>query len=183
MTSSVIMLKDLDKKSLGIIPSVFEGLGIKMSYAGKDLQINGQGEYFLGSNLDGSMKVISDAPWPGFSPDLLSIVLAVGLLGQGSIMIHQKMFESRLYFTDKLIAMGGRIILCDPHRAVVIGGGKGSLRGVNMTSPDIRAGIAMLLSAMSAKGVSEISNIEQIERGYEDIDVRLNALGADIERI
>ena len=168
---------------LGIIPEAFKRIGVKLEQRGDDIFVPSQESYEIESFIDGSIMTIADAPWPGLTPDLLSVLLVVATQCKGSVLIHQKMFESRLFFVDKLIDMGAQIILCDPHRAVVIGHDhKIQLRAGRMTSPDIRAGIAMLLAAMSAKGTSEINNIEQIDRGYEDIDGRLNALGAVITR-
>ena len=184
MTQSEITIKDVSYKDLGIIPQVFQRLGIKMELRGDDLFIPSQKEYQVDTFIDGSILTVSDAPWPGFTPDLLSIVLVVATQAKGSILVHQKMFESRLFFVDKLIDMGAQIILCDPHRATVIGMNKETnLRGIQMTSPDIRAGVSLLIAALSAEGTSIIHNIEQIDRGYQDIDIRLNNLGADIERI
>ena len=184
MTASEITIKNVAIEHLGIIPASFMRLGIKVQQEGDDLHIKDTEHYEIESYIDGSIMTISDAPWPGLTPDLLSIFLVVATQANGSVLIHQKMFESRLFFVDKLIDMGAQIILCDPHRATVIGlNRKYSLRGTNMTSPDIRAGIALLIAAMSAKGESVISNIEQIDRGYENIDNRLNQLGAKITRI
>lgn len=184
MTKSEITIKDVCYEELGIMPSVFQKLGIKMERRGDDLYIPKQKSYKIETFIDGSILTISDAPWPGFTPDLLSIVLVVATQAKGSVLIHQKMFESRLFFTDKLIDMGAQIILCDPHRAAVIGmNHEHQLRATTMTSPDIRAGVSLLIAALSADGVSTIHNIEQIDRGYENIDVRLNNLGADIRRI
>lgn len=169
---------------LGIIPTVFAKLGIQMEFRGDDIYIPSQESYKIQSFIDGSILTIYDHPWPGFTPDLLSIVLVVATQATGSVLIHQKMFESRLFFVDKLIDMGAKIILCDPHRATVIGNnGSYPLRGISMSSPDIRAGVALLIAAMSAKGKSIINNINQIDRGYERIDERLNALGAEIRRM
>ncbi|KIO31692.1 hypothetical protein M407DRAFT_218884 [Tulasnella calospora MUT 4182] len=169
---------------LGLIPDVFQRLGIKMEFLGDDIFIPSQTLYEIDTFIDGSLLTIADAPWPGFTPDLLSIVLVVATQAKGSVLIHQKMFESRLFFVDKLIEMGAQIILCDPHRANVIGlERKEALRGINMSSPDIRAGMALLIAALSAKGTSKISNIEQIDRGYQNIEGKLKALGADIERM
>lgn len=180
---SELTIKDVSYENLGIIPEAFRRLGVKLEQRGDDIFVPAQESYEIESFIDGSIMTLADAPWPGLTPDLLSVMLVVATQCKGSVLIHQKMFESRLFFVDKLIDMGAQIILCDPHRAVVIGHDhKISLRGGRMTSPDIRAGIAMLLAAMSAKGVSEIDNIEQIDRGYEDIEGRLNALGAHIER-
>ena len=180
---SPLTVKDVSYKDLGIIPESFRRLGVKLEQRGDDIFVPEQESYEIESFIDGSIMTLSDAPWPGLTPDLLSVMLVVATQCKGSVLIHQKMFESRLFFVDKLIDMGAQIILCDPHRAVVIGHDhRFRLRAGNMTSPDIRAGIAMLLAAMSAKGTSVIDNIEQIDRGYEDIDVRLNALGAGITR-
>ena len=183
MTGSEITIKDVSHSDLGIIPDTFRKLGIKIELKGDDLYIPPQESYEIETFIDGSIMTISDAPWPGFTPDLLSIVLVVATQAKGSVLIHQKMFESRLFFTDKLIDMGAQIILCDPHRATVIGlNNQNKLRGIQMTSPDIRAGVSLLIAAMSAKGKSVIHNIEQIDRGYGKIDERLNALGAEIKR-
>ena len=184
MTGSEITIKDVSFQNLGIIPESFSRLGIKLEQRGDDLYIPAQEHYQIDSFIDGSIMTIADAPWPGLTPDLLSVILVVATQAKGSVLIHQKMFESRLFFVDKLIDMGAQIILCDPHRAVVIGHDhKFSLRGGNMSSPDIRAGIALLIAALSAEGVSRIHNIEQIDRGYENIEQRLTALGARITRI
>lgn len=184
MTGSEITIKNVSLKNLGIIPATFEKLGIKMDYIMDDIHIPAQDLYEISTFIDGSILTIYDAPWPGFTPDLMSIVLVVATQAKGSILIHQKMFESRLFFVDKLIDMGARIILCDPHRATVIGlERKYQLRGIEMSSPDIRAGVALLIAAMSASGQSIIHNVQQIDRGYQYIDTRLNALGAKIERI
>jgi UDP-N-acetylglucosamine 1-carboxyvinyltransferase len=184
MTQSEITIKNCRIDMLGIIPDIFKRLGIKMEFRGDDIFIPSQEKYEIDTFIDGSILTIADAPWPGFTPDLLSIILVVATQAKGSVLIHQKMFESRLFFVDKLIDMGAQIILCDPHRANVIGlERKQSLRGINMSSPDIRAGVALLIAALSANGTSEISNIEQIDRGYQNIEGRLKALGADIERI
>ena len=184
MTGSEITIKNVSFENLGIIPDAFRRLGIKMEQRGDDLFIPEQDHYQIESFMDGSMMTIADAPWPGLTPDLLSVILVVATQAKGSVLIHQKMFESRLFFVDKLIDMGAQIILCDPHRAVVIGHDHNHhLRGGNMISPDIRAGIAMLIAAMSAEGTSRIHNIEQIDRGYQNIEQRLNALGARITRI
>ena len=183
ITQSSITIKDVSFGNLGIIPESFRRLGVKLEQRGDDIYVPGQETYEIESFVDGSIMTIADAPWPGLTPDLLSVMLVVATQCKGSVLIHQKMFESRLFFVDKLIDMGAQIILCDPHRAVVIGHDHAlKLRAGRMTSPDIRAGIAMLLAAMSAKGVSQIENIEQIDRGYEDIEGRLNALGAKIVR-
>lgn len=184
MTRSEITIKNVSFENLGIIPDAFRRLGIKMEQRGDDLFITEQEHYQIESFMDGSIMTIADAPWPGLTPDLLSVILVVATQAKGSVLIHQKMFESRLFFVDKLIDMGAQIILCDPHRAVVIGHDHNfHLRGGNMVSPDIRAGIALLIAAMSAEGSSRIHNIEQIDRGYQNIEQRLNALGARITRI
>ena len=184
MTESEITIKDVHFEELGIIPDVFRRLGIRFELRGDDLFIPAQKSYEIETFIDGSIMTIADAPWPGFTPDLLSIILVVATQAKGNVLIHQKMFESRLFFVDKLIDMGAQIILCDPHRATVIGlDKKVQLRGIEMTSPDIRAGVSLLIAALSAQGTSVIYNIEQIERGYQDIDARLKALGADITRI
>lgn len=184
MTGSEITIKDVSYDDLGIIPQVFKKLGIKLERRGDDIFIPEQDSYEIETFIDGSILTISDAPWPGFTPDLLSIILVVATQAKGSVLIHQKMFESRLFFVDKLIDMGAQIILCDPHRATVIGmNHEHTLKGISMTSPDIRAGVSLLIAALSAKGKSVIHNIEQIDRGYQDIDIRLNNLGADIRRI
>lgn len=184
MTGSEITIKDVHYQELGIIPSVFSKMGIKMELRGDDLYIPAQKEYEIETFIDGSILTVSDAPWPGFTPDLLSIILVTAIQAKGNVLIHQKMFESRLFFVDKLIDMGAQIILCDPHRATVIGlNNRMSLRGIEMSSPDIRAGVSLLIAALSAQGKSVIHNIEQIERGYQYIESRLTALGADIKRI
>lgn len=184
LTQSSITIKDVSFDNLGIIPESFGRLGIRLERRGDDIFVPAQDCYQIESFIDGSIMTLSDAPWPGLTPDLLSVMLVVATQCKGSVLIHQKMFESRLFFVDKLIDMGAQIILCDPHRAVVIGHDhRIVLKPSRMTSPDIRAGIAMLITAMSANGVSEIDNIEQIDRGYEDIEGRLNALGAKITRI
>ncbi len=184
MTASEICIKNVGIEHLGIIPESFRRLGINVTQVGDDLLIKDTDHYEIESYIDGSIMTIADAPWPGLTPDLLSVFLVVATQAKGSVLIHQKMFESRLFFVDKLIDMGAQIILCDPHRATVIGlDRKHSLRATKMVSPDIRAGIALLIAAMSAKGTSLIDNIEQIDRGYENIDGRLNALGAKITRI
>lgn len=184
MTRSELTIKNVSYENLGIIPDSFRRLGIKMEQQGDDIYVPTQETYQIESFIDGSIMTIADAPWPGLTPDLLSVLLVVATQAKGSVLIHQKMFESRLFFVDKLIDMGAQIILCDPHRAVVIGHDHGfKLRGGNMTSPDIRAGIALLIAAMSADGISRIHNIEQIDRGYQNIEGRLNALGARITRI
>ena len=184
MTGSEITIKNVSLENLGIIPEKFKQLGIQMEFRGDDIFIPEQDAYEIQTFLDGSVLTIYDNPWPGFTPDLLSIVLVVATQAKGSVLIHQKMFESRLFFVDKLIDMGAQIILCDPHRAAVIGLGKQHrLRGITMSSPDIRAGVSLLIAALSAEGKSTIQNIEQIDRGYQYIDERLKALGADIQRI
>ncbi|RYG51971.1 MAG: UDP-N-acetylglucosamine 1-carboxyvinyltransferase [Chitinophagaceae bacterium] len=184
MTESEITIKNVCYSELGVIPDVFKKLGIKFELRGDDIYIPSQKNYVIDSFIDGSMLTVADAPWPGFTPDLLSIVLVVATQAKGNVLIHQKMFESRLFFVDKLIDMGAQIILCDPHRATVNGINKQyKLRGISMTSPDIRAGVSLLIAALSAEGKSTIFNIEQIERGYQDIDIRLRALGAQIKRV
>ena len=184
MTESEITIKNVRFEELGMIPEVFRKLGIKFELRGDDIFIPSQKHYEVETFIDGSIMTIADAPWPGFTPDLLSIMLVIATQAKGNVLIHQKMFESRLFFVDKLIDMGAQIILCDPHRATVIGlDKKVKLRGIEMTSPDIRAGVSLLIAALSAQGTSIIYNIEQIERGYQDIDIRLRALGADIKRI
>ena len=183
MNRSSITIKDVAYDELGMIPEVFRKLGVNLERRGDDIFIPEQESYVIDSFLDGSILNIADAPWPGLSPDLLSVILVMATQCKGSVLIHQKMFESRLFFVDKLIDMGAQIILCDPHRAVVVGHDhRYQLRAGKMSSPDIRAGIALLIAAMSAKGTSVISNIDQIDRGYEDIEIRLNALGAKITR-
>ena len=183
MNRSSITIKDVAYDELGMIPDVFKKLGVELERRGDDIFVPEQESYVIDSFLDGSILNIADAPWPGLSPDLLSVILVMATQCKGTVLIHQKMFESRLFFVDKLIDMGAQIILCDPHRAVVVGHDhRYQLRAGQMASPDIRAGIALLIAAMSAKGTSVISNIDQIDRGYEDIDVRLNALGARITR-
>ena len=183
MNRSSITIKDVAYGELGMIPEVFRKLGVNLERRGDDIYVPEQESYVIDSFLDGSILNIADAPWPGLSPDLLSVILVMATQCKGSVLIHQKMFESRLFFVDKLIDMGAQIILCDPHRAVVVGHDhRYQLRAGRMASPDIRAGIALLIAAMSAKGTSVISNIDQIDRGYEDIDIRLNALGAKITR-
>jgi UDP-N-acetylglucosamine 1-carboxyvinyltransferase len=184
MTQSEITIKDAGIEHLGVIPEKFAQLGIKMEFRGDDIYIPSQEKYEIQTFLDGSVLTIYDHPWPGFTPDLLSIVLVVATQAEGSVLIHQKMFESRLFFVDKIMEMSAQIILCDPHRATVIGlGRKHPLRGITMSSPDIRAGVALLIAALSAEGKSTIQNIEQIDRGYQNIDKRLQALGAEIVRI
>ena len=183
MTGSELTIKNVSYHNLGIIPDSFRRLGIRLEQRGDDIYIPAQASYEIESFIDGSILTLADAPWPGLTPDLLSVLLVVATQAKGSVLIHQKMFESRLFFVDKLIDMGAQIILCDPHRAVVIGHDhKIRLRPNNMTSPDIRAGIALLIAAMSADGISRIDHIDQIDRGYEDIENRLNALGAKIKR-
>jgi UDP-N-acetylglucosamine 1-carboxyvinyltransferase len=184
MTQSEITIKNAGIEHLGIIPETFQRLGIKMEFRGDDIFIPSQQSYQIETFIDGSIMTIADAIWPGFTPDLLSIVLVVATQAKGTVLVHQKMFESRLFFVDKLIDMGAQIILCDPHRATVIGLDRQiNLRGISMTSPDIRAGVSLLIAALSAEGESTIHNVEQIDRGYQDIDKRLNALGAKIERV
>ena len=183
MTGSAITIKNVAYKELGIIPDTFRRLGIKLECVGDDIVIPEQKEYEIDTFIDGSILTIADAPWPGLTPDLISVLLVVATQAKGSVLIHQKMFESRLFFVDKLIDMGAQIILCDPHRATVIGTGKRAMRATTMTSPDIRAGIALLIAAMCADGKSTIHNIEQIDRGYQNIDLRLNQLGANILRM
>lgn len=184
MTRSEILIKDVNFNALGIIPDVFMRMGIKIEKQNDDIFIPKHDEYEIATFIDGSIMTIADAPWPGFTPDLISIVLVVATQAKGSVLIHQKMFESRLFFVDKLIDMGAQIILCDPHRATVIGlNHKTPLRGIEMTSPDIRAGVALLIAALSAEGKSVIHNIEQIDRGYQEIDIRLRKLGAKIKRV
>ena len=184
MTQSEITIKNVKYDELGVIPNIFKKLGIKLERHGDDIFVPSQESYEIENFIDGSILTISDAPWPGFTPDLLSIILVVATQAKGSVLIHQKMFESRLFFTDKLIDMGAQIILCDPHRASVIGlDRKSPLRATRMTSPDIRAGVSLLIAALSADGTSTIDNINQIDRGYQNIDDRLNKLGAKIKRI
>jgi UDP-N-acetylglucosamine 1-carboxyvinyltransferase len=184
MTGSDITIKQTRYDKLGIIPDSFRRLGIIVEQQGDDIHIPSQNSYQIDTFMDGSIMTISDAPWPGLTPDLLSVFLVVATQAEGSVLIHQKMFESRLFFVDKLIDMGAQIILCDPHRATVIGlGRRFHLRASRMASPDIRAGIALLIAALSAEGSSRIDNIDQIDRGYESIDKRLNSLGAHITRI
>jgi len=184
MVGEGVRIKDVSLKNLGIIPDVFRRMGIKVKAEGDDLIVPTQRHYEIQSFMDGTTMIIADAPWPGLTPDLLSVLITVATQARGSVLFHQKMFESRLFFVDKLIDMGAQIILCDPHRAVVVGhDNKIRLRAGRMSSPDIRAGIALLIAAMSAKGTSRIDNIEQIDRGYEHIEDRLNALGACITRI
>lgn len=184
MTGSEITIKGAGVEQLGIIPVMFQRMGIDMEIVGDDIHIPEQDTYEIETFIDGSIMTIADAPWPGLTPDLLSVFLVVATQAKGSVLIHQKMFESRLFFVDKLIDMGARIILCDPHRATVIGLNKETkLRGARLTSPDIRAGVALLIAALSAKGKSVIQNIEQIDRGYQNIDIRLQQLGAKIKRV
>lgn len=184
MTRSEITIKDCQVPELGIIPRVFEKMGVQLEIKGDDIYIPAQDEYEIQTFIDGSIMTIYDAPWPGFTPDLMSIILVMATQAKGSLLVHQKMFESRLFFVDKLIDMGAQIILCDPHRATVIGlNRRFQLRGIEMTSPDIRAGVALLIAALSAKGTSIIHNINQIDRGYQHIDERLRAIGADIKRV
>ena len=183
MTGSELTIADVSVPDLGIIPDAFRRLGITVEQRGDDLYVPAHDHYQIDSFIDGSIMTIADAPWPGLTPDLLSVLLVTATQARGVVLIHQKMFESRLFFVDKLINMGAQIVLCDPHRATVIGIDRQyNLRHANMTSPDIRAGIALLIAAMSAEGTSRIDNINQIDRGYEAIDQRLNALGAHITR-
>ena len=184
MTRSELTIKDVSWENLGQIPNVFRKLGIQLEKRGDDIYIPEQASYEIQNYIDGSVLTVADAPWPGFTPDLLSIVLVIATQAKGTVLIHQKMFESRLFFVDKLIDMGAKVILCDPHRATVIGMDfESSLKATKMTSPDIRAGISLLIAALSAKGTSVINNIEQIDRGYENIEARLKSIGAKIERI
>ena len=184
MTQSQITIKNAGVEHLGLIPAVFKRLGIKLEINGDDIHIPEHKNYEIDTFIDGSILTVADAPWPGFTPDLLSIILVTAIQAKGTVLVHQKMFESRLFFVDKLIDMGAQIILCDPHRATVIGlDRKQKLKGIKMSSPDIRAGVALLIAALSASGESVISNVEQIDRGYQYIDERLNRLGADIQRI
>jgi UDP-N-acetylglucosamine 1-carboxyvinyltransferase len=184
MTQSEITIKNCQIHRLGIIPETFQRMGIKLEFRGDDIYVPAQSNYEIETFIDGSILTVADQIWPGFTPDLLSIILVTAIQAKGTVLIHQKMFESRLFFVDKLIDMGAQIILCDPHRATVIGlDRKYPLRGIRMTSPDIRAGVSLLIAALSANGTSVIDNIEQIDRGYQQIDERLNALGAQIERI
>jgi len=183
MTGSELTIKDVSYDNLGIIPETFRRLGITVERRGDDIYIPKHKDYTIDTFIDGSILTIADAPWPGLTPDLISVLLVVATQAKGSVLIHQKMFESRLFFVDKLIDMGAQIILCDPHRATVIGTGKRPMRATTMTSPDIRAGIALLIAAMCADGKSVIHNIDQIDRGYQNIDVRLNQLGANIMRM
>ena len=184
MVGDGITIKDVSLQHLGIIPEMFRRLGVSVEAHGNDLFIPHHDTYEVDSFIDGTIMTIADAPWPGLTPDLISVLLVVATQAKGSVLIHQKMFESRLFFVDKLIDMGAQIILCDPHRAVVVGHDhKIQLRAGRMTSPDIRAGIALLIAALSANGTSRIANIEQIDRGYQDIENRLRQLGAHIERV
>jgi len=184
MTQSDITIKNCRVPELGIIPDVFKRLGIQLEIRGDDIYVPAQEGYTIETFLDGGMMTVADAPWPGFTPDLLSIMLVTAVQATGTVLIHQKMFESRLFFVDKLIEMGAQIILCDPHRATVVGlGRQQQLKGIRMSSPDIRAGVALLIAALSANGISIIDNIEQIDRGYQNIDTRLNAIGAEIVRL
>jgi UDP-N-acetylglucosamine 1-carboxyvinyltransferase len=184
MVGEGIRIKDVSVKDLGIIPEAFRRLGVKIDIEGDDLVVPKQESYVIDSFIDGTIMTLADAPWPGLTPDLLSVLLVVATQARGTVLIHQKMFESRLFFVDKLIDMGAQIILCDPHRAVVVGHDrKITLRAGRMTSPDIRAGIALLIAAMSANGTSKIANIAQIDRGYQNIEKRLNQLGAKITRV
>jgi UDP-N-acetylglucosamine 1-carboxyvinyltransferase len=184
MTQSEITIKDCRIDMLGLIPNTFKKLGIQMEFRGDDIFIPAQDRYEIETFIDGSILTIYDAPWPGLTPDILSVILVTACQAKGSLLLHQKMFESRLFFVDKLIDMGAKIILCDPHRATIIGIDKAyPFRGINMSSPDIRAGVALLIAAMSADGKSIISNAHQIDRGYQQIDERLRALGANIVRV
>ncbi len=184
MTQSDILIKGVSLENLGLIPEKFQQLGIQLGFSGDDIHVPQQDLYEIKTFLDGSILSIYDHPWPGLTPDLLSIILVVATQAKGSVLVHQKMFESRLFFVDKLIEMGARIVLCDPHRAIIIGlERQHKLRGINMTSPDIRAGVALLIAALSAEGPSTIQNIDQIDRGYQYIDKRLRKLGADILRV
>jgi UDP-N-acetylglucosamine 1-carboxyvinyltransferase len=184
MTQSEMLIKNVSYQNLGIIPKSFERLGIKMEQQGDDIFIPSQEHYQIESFIDGSIMTLADAPWPGLTPDLLSVLLVTAIQAKGSVLIHQKMFESRLFFVDNLIDMGAQVILCDPHRVVVVGHDRNmALQARRMSSPDIRAGIALLIAAMSAEGTSRIDNINQIDRGYQDIDGRLNAIGARITRV
>lgn len=183
MVGEAVRIKDCAVRELGVIPDAFRRLGVKIKQEGDDLVIPKQPHYVVDSFIDGTIMTLADAPWPGLTPDLLSVLIVVATQARGSVLVHQKMFESRLFFVDKLIDMGAQIILCDPHRCVIVGhDNKKQLRGGRMTSPDIRAGIALLIAALGAKGTSRIDNIAQIDRGYEDIEARLNALGAHIRR-
>jgi UDP-N-acetylglucosamine 1-carboxyvinyltransferase len=183
MTQSAITIRNAGVADLGVIPDKFRQLGIMLDIIGDDIHIPAQDDYEIQKFMDGGILTIYDHPWPGLTPDLLSIILVTAIQAKGSLLIHQKMFESRLFFVDKLIEMGAQVILCDPHRAVVVGlEREKNLRGITMSSPDIRAGVSLLIAALSADGKSKIQNIEQIDRGYENIDSRLNALGASIKR-
>lgn len=184
MTQSEITIKDADVEHLGLMPDTFRRFGLQLDLRGDDIHIPQQDHYQIHPFIDGSILTIYDHPWPGVSPDLLSVILVMAIQAKGNVLIHQKMFESRLFFVDKLLEMGAQIVLCDPHRAVVMGLNRGAqLRGIRMSSPDIRAGVALLIAALSAEGKSTIENIDQIDRGYQDIDLRLNALGASIRRV
>lgn len=184
LTGSELKIKNCKPEFLGLIPSTFEKLGIKLEILENDLLVKAQSNYEINKPIDGSILTVYDGPWPMFSPDLISIIIVAAIQAKGTVLVHQKMFESRLFFVDKLIDMGAQIILCDPHRATVIGlDHKSALRPISMSSPDIRAGVALLIAALSAEGVSTIYNIEQINRGYEDIDIRLNLLGAKIQKV
>jgi UDP-N-acetylglucosamine 1-carboxyvinyltransferase len=184
MTQSALTIKNVKYQELGVIPQIFKRMGIDFTLVDDDILIPQQDHYEIESYIDGSIMTVADAPWPGFTPDLLSILLVVATQAKGTVLIHQKMFESRLFFVDKLIEMGAQIILCDPHRATVIGlDRKNALRGIQMTSPDIRAGVSLLIAALSADGISTIHNVEQIDRGYQYIDQRLKDVGAVIERV
>ncbi len=184
MTRSELTIKDADVQELGLMPETFRRLGIEFELRNNDIYVPAQDHYRISTFIDGSILTIYDHPWPGVSPDLLSVILVMATQAKGNVLVHQKMFESRLFFVDKLIEMGAQIVLCDPHRAVVMGlNRQSSLRGIRMSSPDIRAGVALLIAALSAEGKSVIENSDQIDRGYQDIDGRLNALGASIKRI
>jgi UDP-N-acetylglucosamine 1-carboxyvinyltransferase len=184
MTQSDITIKNVSHENLGIIPDKFRQLGIQLNVSGDDIHVPEQDSYEIQTFLDGGVLTMYDHPWPGLTPDLLSIILVVATQAKGSLLVHQKMFESRLFFVDKLIDMGAQIILCDPHRAAIVGiGRKYKLRGIQMSSPDIRAGVALLIAALSAEGKSIIQNIDQIDRGYQYIDKRLQSLGAEIKRV
>jgi UDP-N-acetylglucosamine 1-carboxyvinyltransferase len=183
MTQSAITIKNVGFEHLGLIPNTFRKLGIELQVTGDDIHVPEQESYEIQTFIDGSILTIDDAPWPGFTPDLISIILVTAIQAKGNVLIHQKMFESRLFFVDKLIDMGAQIILCDPHRASIMGlNRQHQLKGISMTSPDIRAGVALLIAALSANGKSTIHNVEQIDRGYQYIDKRLIALGASIQR-
>jgi len=181
-SNAEITIKNARIDMLGIIPEVFRKMGIALEFRGDDIFVPQQSSYEIETFIDGSILTVSDAPWPGFTPDLLSIVLVTAIQAKGNVLIHQKMFESRLFFVDKLIEMGAQIILCDPHRCTVIGNDRRKLRGIKMSSPDIRAGVSLLIAALAADGYSTIENVEQIDRGYQNIDGRLNAIGANIKR-